>query len=497
MTGAGYDGSIRIDSSIDSSGFNSGVNKFSDSMKNAMGKIAGAAVIVGTVLAAAAISAVVLGTKLIEAMTRAINPASAYGQQLAEINRLFADVKGACFAAFSPLISAALPWIKTVVAWLTNFLNQVAMVIAHMSGQKTVMQYVAGSADTAATATGRLAGETNKVKKAAAGALASFDAINVLQQNAADNAAGGGAGAGTMGMKEVDVDLSPAAQKVDDFFTMVGKLGLQALTIGGWIQDQLAVGWANFSSWFLNNVTLPIAKWFVDAAVAVGVAFGRIVIWAGTAALNISAWFMRAANDINTWFVNAWGNIQVLWANVSSWFLNNVIEPIKKGFQAGLTWISNTWSSIFTGIENIVRNSVNKILGFINDIIAGVNRAIGALNRLPGFNIPGILSIGLLPGSGYAPPLTPIRGLASGSVIAPNAPFAAMLGDQSSGRNIESPESLIRQIVREETQGMGKNINLSLEFKGTLAQFVRELRPVLKLEDKRIGGSLIVSGETG
>ena len=44
--------------------------------------------------------------------------------------------------------------------------------------------------------------------------------------------------------------------------------------------------------------------------------------------------------------------------------------------------------------------------------------------------------------------------LAQGAVIPPNREFLAVLGDQSSGNNIEAPESLIRKIVREETRGM-------------------------------------------
>ena len=40
--------------------------------------------------------------------------------------------------------------------------------------------------------------------------------------------------------------------------------------------------------------------------------------------------------------------------------------------------------------------------------------------------------------------------LATGAVIPPNREFAAILGDQRHGTNIEAPEGLIRQIVREE-----------------------------------------------
>lgn len=44
-----------------------------------------------------------------------------------------------------------------------------------------------------------------------------------------------------------------------------------------------------------------------------------------------------------------------------------------------------------------------------------------------------------------------IPALATGAVIPPNGEFLAVLGDQKKGRNLEAPENLIRQIVREES----------------------------------------------
>ena len=43
-----------------------------------------------------------------------------------------------------------------------------------------------------------------------------------------------------------------------------------------------------------------------------------------------------------------------------------------------------------------------------------------------------------------------VPALATGAVIPPNSEFLAVLGDQKRGRNVEAPEDLIRQIVREE-----------------------------------------------
>lgn len=50
-----------------------------------------------------------------------------------------------------------------------------------------------------------------------------------------------------------------------------------------------------------------------------------------------------------------------------------------------------------------------------------------------------------------------VPALALGAIIPPNREFMAVLGDQTSGNNIEAPENLIRQIVREETQTSASN----------------------------------------
>jgi hypothetical protein len=54
--------------------------------------------------------------------------------------------------------------------------------------------------------------------------------------------------------------------------------------------------------------------------------------------------------------------------------------------------------------------------------------------------------------------------LATGAVIPPNSQFAAILGDQRSGYNLEGPEDLFRQIVREELADLlgGEEINIAV-----------------------------------
>lgn len=61
--------------------------------------------------------------------------------------------------------------------------------------------------------------------------------------------------------------------------------------------------------------------------------------------------------------------------------------------------------------------------------------------------------------------------LANGAVIPPNQQFAAILGDQRSGMNLEAPADLIRQLVAEGIQSAGGTggeivVNITTELDG-------------------------------
>ena len=57
-----------------------------------------------------------------------------------------------------------------------------------------------------------------------------------------------------------------------------------------------------------------------------------------------------------------------------------------------------------------------------------------------------------LPGLGYAASV-PVPALAQGAVIPPNRQFLAMLGDQTTGTNVEAPLATIKQAMAETLAG--------------------------------------------
>ena len=118
----------------------------------------------------------------------------------------------------------------------------------------------------------------------------------------------------------------------------------------------------------------------------------------------------------------------------------------------GLKQIVDGWWSAFKKVLNVILSGIN---GLVSGVVKGLNAVIRALNKLH-FDIPDWVP--LLGGKSFgfsireiSAPRIPL--LATGAVIPPNAPFAAILGDQRHGNNIETPEALLRQVVREESGG--------------------------------------------
>lgn len=143
--------------------------------------------------------------------------------------------------------------------------------------------------------------------------------------------------------------------------------------------------------------------------------------------------------------------------------LGNIMDAVKTIFGGVVDFIAGVFTadwdrawqgvkSIFTGLWNGI---VSALEGAVNLIITGVNFLIRQLNKVS-FSIPDwVPAVGGKRFGFNIQQISPISipRLAQGAVIPPNREFMAVLGDQSSGNNLEAPESLIRKIVREESGG--------------------------------------------
>lgn len=129
--------------------------------------------------------------------------------------------------------------------------------------------------------------------------------------------------------------------------------------------------------------------------------------------------------------------------------LNNIIDFVNNVFSGNWEGAWNNIKDVFTNIFGMITDSgrdiMNTLIWIINSVLTGIqdgiNLGIRALNSLS-FTVPDWIPV--IGGNqfGFNIPETYIPDipyLASGAVIPPNKEFMAVLGDQSSGTNIETP----------------------------------------------------------
>ena len=284
---------------------------------------------------------------------------------------------------------------------------------------------------------------------------------------------------------------------------------------GGYIIDGLKQGiedaWNAAKTWFSDKVIEPLKGWFSeawedikgfasDAWTDIEEVWTTVSTWFKDKVTEpVKTFFSDAWEDIKGFFTGAWDDIKIVWETVSQWFTDNVIEPVTTAWDTATSDISTFFTDIWDDIKLVWNdaagwfkdNVINPIIGFINGLIGVVETAINwivdGLNRIS-FDIPAWLG-----GGTFGINLTPvgfgrIPELATGAVIPANAPFAAILGDQKHGTNIEAPESLLRDLIREE---LGRNQSRQDTIHNVIKLDGQVLYEAVKKIDKRVGTSLI------
>lgn len=165
---------------------------------------------------------------------------------------------------------------------------------------------------------------------------------------------------------------------------------------------------------------------------------------------------IRHWDEIKAVALDCWNKIKEAWIKAGDWFHKNVTEPVTNFFTGMWDGIKKAFTMAFDFIKKAFKNYVNGwiniVENFINFFVNGINFLIKGINKLS-FDIPEWFPVGGGSKFGFDIPVIPkvqIPRLAQGAVIPPNQQFAAILGDQQHGRNLEAPEGLIRQIVRDE-----------------------------------------------
>lgn len=255
------------------------------------------------------------------------------------------------------------------------------------------------------------------------------------------------------------------AISVNSWPTMASSAATSVLTI---LSSFASASSSNIAAWGTNVMTnfRTAMSSFVESAQA-GL----------TATANMFAsWISSTSSNIA-----AWGNNVV--SNIAS-AVSGLVSSIGSGLSSAWESISGFASSVGASIGNWWSENKNWVVPVAGLALAGI--AVGAVVFSGGAALPAVSTLGTAA-------LASVPALADGAVIPPNSKFLAMLGDQTNGRNLEAPEGLIRQIVREES-GTGGDITVNINYTGDLAQLGRVLNPVITTEARRAGGNLIIGG---
>ena len=239
--------------------------------------------------------------------------------------------------------------------------------------------------------------------------------------------------------------------------------GAIAINTGAWI-PLLIAAIAAVVVWIVAKWT-SIKEWISKTISSIDAAFEQFLANVEDGVAAAADWVVEKWTAVKDWFsglwekvssgaVAAWDGIKSAFESVPEWFqskFRDAWQKVKDVFSTG----GRIWSGIKEGIENTFHTVVNAIIRGMNTIIAvPFNRINSMLNTIRNAHFLGISPFQNLWGVNPLPvPQIPM--LARGAVIPANRQFLAVLGDQRNGNNLEAPESLLRQIVREEAGSAG------------------------------------------
>lgn len=342
------------------------------------------------------------------------------------------------------LATALEPVINRIISLVITLLNYLNYLTTAWFGLNIFARASELSSKKMADNLGSGAKSAKEIKKQ----LASFDEMNVLQDNT--SAGGGGSGAGTttpeFNMPEVEIPewLKWIANNKDIVIAaLIGiatAIGLINLGVG--IFMSLGIGLIITGIILLVQDIIKFIKdpsWdnFVNilrdlAIVLAGVAIAMLAVNAA----NPVAWVILAIAAIVALvavIIKYWDQIKAWLLGLGKWINDHVIQPIAKFFKGlwdaivnGVKTAFNNIKNVFNGIVNFFKGIINTIIGFFKNVgatvgsvissafkgvvngvlraienilnapIRAINGLIGVINKIPGINL-GRLSTFSLP----------------------------------------------------------------------------------------------------
>lgn len=412
-----------------------------------------------------------------------------------EARESIAQLKGALLTLAQPLVSVIVPAFTLLVKVITAVVSQITRLVALISGKS--VKATANSAKALNKETSALKGTGSAAKKAAS-QLAAFDEINQISTETADDAGGGGLSDIKPDFSYMD-EISDKLKKIADAVMLIAaglalwklgsslpgtlgkiltKLGGILIAVGGLIilWESLSDAWNNGVNWknLLGSLAgtaalaggLALAFGKVGAGIGLVIAGAAMIITAfkdicdnganlqntlmliaGIIATGLGFFFLTGSviplviagiATVVTAVLALTGNLTEFARNLKDNILGGIIQFIKGVF-------TGDWNSAWEGVKKVFKGIWNSIViiaeSAVNAIIKGLNWLISKINTIK-FTVPSwVPGLGGKSIGGHLSSLSEVHlpRLATGAVIPPNKEFLAVLGDQNSGTNIETP----------------------------------------------------------
>lgn len=497
------------------------------------------------------ISSVVRSALVFTAITQALAKVREWVKSVvmtnSEARESIAQLKGALLTLAQPLVSIVVPAFTILVRVITAVINQISRLVALISGKS--VKASANAAKSLNKETKALKGTGSAAKKAASD-LAAFDEINQLSGDTANNAGGGGVSADdiTPDFSYMD-DISDRLKKIADAVLLIAaglalwkvasglpgalgsiltKLSGILIAVGGLILlwDGLSDAWNNGVNW--KNLLESLAG-VVALAGGLAIAFGKVGAGIGLvvsgAALIITAFKDIVTNGANlqntlmlisgivatglgfffltgsviplvvagiasvvTAALALTGNLTEFARNLKDNILGGIIQFIKGVF-------TGNWKSAWEGVKKVFSGIWNSIViiaeSAINAVIKGLNWLISKINTIK-FTVPSwVPGVGGKSIGGHLSSLSEVKlpRLATGAVIPPNKEFLAVLGDQKSGTNIETPLATMVDAFKQamaESGGGTTTVVLQLDGKAIARSTVKNINNMTRAAGKPV-----------
>lgn len=378
-----------------------------------------------------------------------------------QMSASLAQIRGNLLTAFAPIYSFVLPAIRTLLSWLAKLTAVISSVFGAIFGQ------TASQAQANAKALYQQANATSAAGDAAEKAKRQLSGLDEMNRWESNDSSGGGGGGG--GSAAPDFSGVSQVKLPDNVQAGLAKIG-EALRS---IIESLKRIWDSPVVQFIVKTVLYVAMqriaWILSSVGLVLEGIADILdgnVWEGIKKVGrglldlmnpiggLQDGFKSLWEKVASGALSAWEGIKNAFKSVPEWFqgkFRDAWQKVKDVFSAG----GRIWSGIKEGIENTFRTVVNAIIRGMNTIIAvPFNKINSMLNTIRNAHFLGISPFQNMWGVNPLPvPQIPM--LARGAVIPANRQFLAVLGDQRNGNNLEAPESLLRQIVREEAGSAG------------------------------------------